>query len=41
MGGAEDGAGEAHAQVDAHATVAHDVSEVLLVGIEFKVGQEA
>lgn len=39
--GAENGACEAHAEVYAHAVVAHNAVEVSFVGREFKVGEEA
>jgi len=35
------GAGEAHAEADAHPVVAHDFVEVFLVALELEVGQEA
>lgn len=36
-----DGAGEAHAQVDAHAVVTHDLVEVFFVAVVLEVGEEA
>lgn len=37
----ENGAGEAHAEIDAHAMVTHDAVQVGFVGRELKIGQEA
>lgn len=41
MRGAEDGAGETHAEVDAHAVVAHDAVQMGFVGRELEVREEA